>query len=89
MSHPISSCMIARACMHEAGYTDLRESMRINMECGHYMTFGCECKCEPKCITPTPDQITALNARLKEDLKDVKRHEAPKGALGSPGCLGT
>jgi hypothetical protein len=49
------------------------------------MTFGCECKCEPKCITPTNEQIAALNARLKEDLKDVKRYEAPKGAQGLQG----
>ena len=89
MSQPISSCTIARACMGEEGYAFLREAMRINMECGHYMTFGFECKCEPKCIVPTPDQMTALNARLKEDLKDVKRYEAPKGAQGSQGCFGT
>jgi hypothetical protein len=77
--------MIAQACSNEEGYVVLREAMRINMVYGHYSTFGCECKHEPKCIVPTNEQMDALNARLKEDLKDVKRYELSPGFQGNQG----
>jgi hypothetical protein len=80
--------MIARACMNEEGYVVLREAMRINMQYGHYITFGCECKHDPKCIVPTQEQEDALNVRLKEDLKGVKeRNWLPSGAQGNQGPI--
>ena len=89
MSIPIHSCMIKKAVRDEEGYQKLKEAMRINMECGHYSTFGCECEHTPPCgPDPTPEQMAALNARLKDDLKDVKTDQdedpGPEGPPGAP-----
>jgi len=83
MSQPISSCHVKRAVRDEEGYQWLKKAMRVNIECGHYSTFGCECEHTPSCgPDPTPEQMAVLNARLKEDLKDVRtpyRDPGPEG----------
>jgi hypothetical protein len=87
MSHPLTDCLIARACASEEGYVVLREAMRVNMLYGHWSTYHGPCPHDPKCYTslPTQEQIDALNARLQEDLKD-----APRGGCspGHQGCQG-
>jgi len=91
MSQPISECMMRRAVRDEQGYQELKESMRWNMECDHFGVIGCECDHAPSCGPDlTNEQLTILNARLKEDLKDV-RFRGMKGMpceLGPSGPLG-
>lgn len=67
MSVPVSYCLIAKAAAgDDAAYQSLLAAMRINMKCGHYSTFPCNC--DPPCAEVTKEQGEALNQRLTADL---------------------
>jgi hypothetical protein len=75
MSTPITDCMVAKACTSENGYVDMLKAMRINISSPCFSIYHDPCPHAPKCFTtmPTPEQIDALNARLRNDLKDAPR----------------
>lgn len=87
MSMPIIACTISKAAHgDEAAYARLRDAMRYNKQCGHWSQFPCQC--EPRCPVPSEEAMAALNARLEEDLKDVKTDNRFQGPPGPPGPVG-
>ena len=83
MSIPISACLIIRAAKgDESSYEQLIHDYTVNMECGHWTTFGC--RCDPPCEQPTDEQKDELQRRLTAhfEANPVKMREEPIGMRG-------
>ena len=70
MSIPISQCLISRACRKEDAYEQLLGRMRFNKFCGHHLFTPCRCLW--RCRTPTPAQVSRLNACLRRDIDGIR-----------------
>lgn len=65
MSMPISVCLMSESVHSEEKYRELLESMRVNMEYGHYTIFPCDCGKH----SISPENARELTERLRRDLQ--------------------